>query len=155
VAHEVHIAPGYSAAGCMKQALDLQRGDLLVHQDMLSCGPLPRVESLEEWARIREEYLRSLYPEWSDFSFACETDLLSWSSTELTIGSAVCIWSQEQGKCRFEVAATWLPGGFDYERGRTKCSSPRHELPCLSRAAVGRGSASAGERGAPGVVPYT
>jgi hypothetical protein len=91
MSHQIHIAPGFSAAGCMKQGLRLDRGTLLVNQDLLSCGPLPTLGSLEEWTRVREQYLRSIYPDWPDFSFASESDLLT-NAEVLRDAESIVLW---------------------------------------------------------------
>lgn len=88
---ELHIAPGTSAGGSMKQALNLPPGTLLDNQDLLSCGPLPQLRTLDEWRRIREEYLRSLY---SDFQFSFSEfhrDLLTNAKTVLEAESVI-VW---------------------------------------------------------------
>lgn len=78
---ELHIAPGDSAGGCLKQALNLPQGGLLNKQDLLSCGPLPPLRPLDEWRRIREEYWQTLSPE-LPFSFAdFHRDLLTNTQT--------------------------------------------------------------------------
>jgi len=59
---KLHIAPGGYAAGLIKQALNLLPGELVVHDDLLSCGPLIPLSSLDQWQRNREKYLRTLYP---------------------------------------------------------------------------------------------
>jgi hypothetical protein len=59
---ELHIAPGGSAAGLIKQAFNLPPGELVVHDDLLSCGPLIPLRNLNQWQRNREKYLRTLYP---------------------------------------------------------------------------------------------
>ena len=88
---ELHIAPGTAAGGCMKQALNLPPCTLLDNQDLLSCGPLPPLRTLDEWRRIREEYLRSLYSE-VQFSFSeFHRDLLTNTKTVLEAES-VTIW---------------------------------------------------------------
>jgi len=38
----------------------LSPDQVLVHYDLLSCGPLPSLNSLEDWRGVRETYLRSL-----------------------------------------------------------------------------------------------
>ena len=80
---ELHIAPGTAAGGSIKQALNLPAGNLLDNQDLLSCGPLHPLRTLDEWRRNREEYLRTLYSEFQ-FSFAdFHRDLLTNTRTVL------------------------------------------------------------------------
>jgi Domain of unknown function (DUF1835) len=91
MSREFHIAPGTSAAGCMRQALHPEPGCLLVNQDFLSCGPLPRCQSLHEWRHVREEYLRSLYSDCPDFSFTSESDLLT-NAQILREATSILLW---------------------------------------------------------------
>jgi hypothetical protein len=88
---ELHIAPGTSAGGCMKQAFNLPAGSLLDDQDLLSIGPLPPLRTIDEWRRIRQEYLQTLYPEFP-FSFAdFQRDLLS-NTQSLREANSVTLW---------------------------------------------------------------
>jgi len=88
---ELHIAPGSSAGGCMEQALNLPRGSVLDNRDLLSCGPLLPLRTLDEWKRIREEYLQALTPE-SPFFFAdFHRDLLTNAST-IQEAESVTVW---------------------------------------------------------------
>lgn len=50
--NEVHIVAGPSAAGCLPEGLTLSRDQVLIPHDLLSCGPLPTLESLEDWQAI-------------------------------------------------------------------------------------------------------
>jgi Domain of unknown function (DUF1835) len=87
---ELHVIPGSSAAGVVKQALDLPRHALVIHDDLLSCGPLFPLRSIDEWRKQREKYLRTLYP----FEFAFDSpyrDLLS-CAEELRSAPRVTLW---------------------------------------------------------------
>jgi len=75
----------------MKQALHPEPGCLLVNQDFLSCGPLQRCKSLDEWRRVREQYLQSLYTDWPEFSFAFESDLLT-NAEKLQEAASIVLW---------------------------------------------------------------
>jgi len=44
-----HVIHGYSAAGIFHQALPEKSAQMLVHDDVLSCGPLPPFESAHQW----------------------------------------------------------------------------------------------------------
>jgi len=57
---ELHIAPGASAGGTIKSALNLPSGCLLDSHDVLSVGPLLKFQTLDEWRTIREQYWRSV-----------------------------------------------------------------------------------------------
>ena len=62
MSRSVHVIHGHSAAGCLKQAIHPRPGELLVSEDVLSCGPLPPVRSLDQWARDRKAYWDSVAP---------------------------------------------------------------------------------------------
>ena len=57
-----HVIQGLSAAKSFSQAMNPEPGELLVNDDVLSCGPLPPFRSIEEWVRLREEYWDSFGP---------------------------------------------------------------------------------------------
>ena len=65
---EIHVAPGPSAGGLLNRLLEPAPGGLFANNDELSCGPLPPLESLAQWQRVREEYWRTV--EGPDFSFS-------------------------------------------------------------------------------------
>ena len=78
---EIHIVPGLSAAGSLRQALSLSPDSILANQDDLSCGPLGSFHSVEEWRARREAYWGDAC---ADFSFPeSKGDLL-------TNASAIC-----------------------------------------------------------------
>lgn len=56
----INVIQGDSAAGCFRQGMDPNPGELLVNGDVLSCGPLPPLRSIEEWAQLRQAYWDSL-----------------------------------------------------------------------------------------------
>lgn len=65
----VHIVGGDSAAGSLRAALHLSHDQVLVNEDLLSCGPAPATADLDVWRSTRESYLKKIYVEWPDFSF--------------------------------------------------------------------------------------
>jgi hypothetical protein len=67
---ELHIVAGPSAAACLQEGVALSPAQVLVHHDLLSCGPLPSLDSLEHWRDVREKYLRSLDMEAPNLLFA-------------------------------------------------------------------------------------
>src|SRR5262245_4703059 len=67
---EVHIVAGPSAAACLQEGMALPPDQVLIHHDLLSCGPLPGLDSLEHWRDVREGYLRSLDIEGPNLVFA-------------------------------------------------------------------------------------
>ncbi len=56
----VHVILGDSAAGTFRQAFQA-RDDLLIDQDVLSCGPTPKFQSAEAWREMRLGYWNSLF----------------------------------------------------------------------------------------------
>ena len=64
-----HVIQGLSAAGSFNQAMHPNAGELLVNEDVLSCGPLPPFRSIEEWVRLREAYWDSIAPDEEPHAF--------------------------------------------------------------------------------------
>jgi hypothetical protein len=56
----INVIQGYSAASSFAGAMQPQPGELLVNEDVLSCGPLPPFRSSEEWIQLREAYWDSI-----------------------------------------------------------------------------------------------
>jgi hypothetical protein len=73
----IHVVAGPAAAACLQQGLALAPEQILVHHDLLSCGPLPPLHPLEEWRDVRASYLRSLDIEAPSTPFAEDRDLLT------------------------------------------------------------------------------
>jgi hypothetical protein len=65
---------------------------VLVHHDLLSCGPLPALESLDGWRDVRESYLRSLDIEWPSFSFAEQDRDLLTNRERLRSAETITLW---------------------------------------------------------------
>jgi hypothetical protein len=57
---QANVVQGLFAGECLAEALHLKPGALLVHQDVLSCGPLAPFQSLEQWTSLREAYWDSM-----------------------------------------------------------------------------------------------
>jgi hypothetical protein len=57
----LHLVLGDSAAGVFRQAFEV-RDQLLIDQDVLSCGPTPRCDDLARWSQLRWEYWAKLIP---------------------------------------------------------------------------------------------
>jgi len=87
---ELHIVNGSSGGGILRQALSLSRDDILIHDDLLSCGPLLPLRTIDEWRTQRETYLRTLYP--IAFSFdSVNHDLLS-CTEDLGHANQLTLW---------------------------------------------------------------
>ncbi|MCX4027668.1 DUF1835 domain-containing protein [Endozoicomonas sp. SM1973] len=60
----MHITNGTSAAGVLKQALGISKSEFLVVNDVLSCGPLQAITSIDDWMSYRQAY-------WNDVQKLC------------------------------------------------------------------------------------
>jgi hypothetical protein len=85
----VHVIQGLSAAGSLKQAIHPQPGELLVNEDVLSCGPLAPFRCIDDWTRIREAYWESVAPGYAEESF--NSDLLA-NAHRLRDVDTVVLW---------------------------------------------------------------
>jgi len=59
----LHITSGDSAAGGLLAGLRCPRSAILVHRDVLSCGPLPPIDDLAAWLAGRRRFWDSLVVE--------------------------------------------------------------------------------------------
>jgi Domain of unknown function (DUF1835) len=89
---EVHIVAGPSAAACLQDGLALSPDNVLVHHDLLSCGPLPVLDSLDDWRDVRESYLRSLDIEGPSLSFAEQDRDLLTNRERLRSAETITLW---------------------------------------------------------------
>ena len=89
---EFHIVAGPTAAGALEIGLAVSREQILVHHDLLSCGPLPAVSSLDEWRAVRESYLRSLHIEFPWVSFAEQDRDLLTNRERLRSAQTITLW---------------------------------------------------------------
>ncbi len=89
---DIDIAPGDAAAGCLREVLSGNGRELLVNHDILSCGPLLPIETLDRWRVAREQFVRTISPEGHVFSFAdSERDLLT-HAIRLQAAASVTLW---------------------------------------------------------------
>src|SRR5215813_8874397 len=86
---QIHIVNSESAGGVLLLALGCGRESILVQDDVLSVGPLPRVNSLHEWRTLRQAFWERIGDEWQYFDYG--RDLLSHAS-ELRKCDATTIW---------------------------------------------------------------
>lgn len=89
MSRSIHVVQGLSAGGSFVQAMNPQPGELLVNEDVLSCGPLLPLRSIEEWARLREAYWDSVAS--SDDQRPFNRDLLA-NSEGLRDADSVTLW---------------------------------------------------------------
>lgn len=57
---DINIVHGLSACGCFRQAMRPGPGEILVHLDVLTLGPLPAFESVSQWRQARLEFWKSM-----------------------------------------------------------------------------------------------
>ena len=69
LAQALHILDSDSAAPSVKRALHLNSDQILVNEDVVSCGPTPATDNLNSWRLIRERFLKDIYVQWPEFSF--------------------------------------------------------------------------------------
>lgn len=85
----INVLHGDSAAGTFMQAVRPAAGELLVAQDLLSCGPLPPFISIEQWIRVRCTYWDFIAPELSSIPF--NNDLFT-NTKALQEAESVVLW---------------------------------------------------------------
>jgi hypothetical protein len=89
---EVHIVAGPSAAASLREGRALTRDQVLIHYDLLSCGPLLPLESLEEWRNLRQGYLQSLASEDQSFRFADQACDVLTHCEQLRDATTITLW---------------------------------------------------------------
>lgn len=57
----LHVTSGDSAAGVLRAGLRLPGEAVLVHRDVLSCGPLPPIDDLATWLAARQRFWDAIY----------------------------------------------------------------------------------------------
>jgi hypothetical protein len=90
----LHIVGGDSAAGSLRIALRPGRDQVLINEDMLSCGPAPATADLGVWRSARERYMGEIYGESPHFSFGgyAATGLLM-NAERLSRERAIAVWA--------------------------------------------------------------
>jgi len=61
----IHIVPGASAAGTVKQAHHFASDQFLIGYDPLASGPIPLTTDLEQWRSVRDEYWTGIKVEYA------------------------------------------------------------------------------------------
>ena len=84
----LHIVNGDSAAGSLALALGPDQ-TIVVQHDVLSCGPMPRTDSVEQWKTLRERYWGR---EWEDFSAFDRAHELMLNTDALRFAEDLCFW---------------------------------------------------------------
>ena len=90
----LHVVSGDSPAGLLKVALHLGRGQFLVNEDPISCGPAPATSDLSVWRSTREGFIKDMLVEWPDFSFSEYSDHgLLMNAERLGRETSVIVWA--------------------------------------------------------------
>jgi hypothetical protein len=90
----MHVVGGDSAAGSLRIALHLSHDQVLVNEDLLSCGPAPATADLGVWRSARERYMREMHVESPDFSFGeYAADGLLMNAERLRQEPAIAVWA--------------------------------------------------------------
>jgi hypothetical protein len=89
---EIHIVAGPVAAACLREGMALTSDQVLIHYDLLSCGPLRSLESLEDWRELRQGYLQSLDGEDQSFRFADRARDVLTHCEELRHARTITLW---------------------------------------------------------------
>lgn len=85
----INVIQGLYAAGTFNQAMRPEPGELIAHGDVLSCGPLPPIRSIEEWTQLRKAYWDSIGPSKERRPF--NADLLS-NAAALRDADSIVLW---------------------------------------------------------------
>ena len=131
----IHVIPGLSAGASFVQAMHPQPGELLVNEDVLSCGPLPPFRSIEEWARLREAYWNSVASSDDDGPF--NRDLLA-NSEALQNADSIVLWlgigAGEQLLLAWTVKLLKLIGSQAQLRVVQFTHAGKHKIPAWANA---------------------
>jgi hypothetical protein len=88
----LHIVNGDMAAGSFLHAFGAT-DRLLIHRDVLSCGPLPRLMKVAQWQRARHDFWRNTLSFLRNFDLEpSPIDLLK-NAQRLTDDGMPCIWA--------------------------------------------------------------
>jgi hypothetical protein len=141
---DVHVISGPSAAACLQQGMAPPPDAVLVHNDMLSWGPLPLFESLNAWRHLREGDLRSLDLQDSTFTFAEQARDLLTNCQRLRN-------ARPKGGCAIRIVVSeWADVG---EGGNREAVSPPSHVACRPKHTRSFASVSEGWSGLRGSNP--
>jgi hypothetical protein len=91
MASRVNVVHGDFVARSLAMAIHPLPGELLVHQDVLSCGPVLPCATVEQWRSARREYWETVPSADESSSDPTADDLLS-SLTRLRDADAIVLW---------------------------------------------------------------
>jgi hypothetical protein len=100
----IHVILGGSAAGTFNRVFH-PRGQLLVDQDVLSCGPTPPRNDLKAWSALRLEYWNSLTPTGIDQYAYSPQDVLP-DTGKLRAADHLTIWAATSLSEQLFIAST-------------------------------------------------
>lgn len=87
----VHVVLGDSAGGTFRKAFP-EREQLLIDQDVLSCGPTPECRDLARWQQVRAEYWARFVPDEITRYMPSPLNLVA-HSHRLRDAERICIWA--------------------------------------------------------------
>lgn len=118
--YQVNLVQGHFAGGCFTEVLHSKPGELLVHTDVLSCGPTPPCESLEQWRTLRAAYWDSIPGLGGPWQSGDRTPELLANLERLRTADSIVLWvglgSAEQLLLAWTVQLLKLTGGETYGR---------------------------------------
>jgi hypothetical protein len=88
---QINVIQGVSAAGCLFQAIHPPTEAVLIHHDVLTCGPLEGFQNAAQWLALRESYWKSVIPEDTPRFSGLQRDLLT-NAHALSQASSIVIW---------------------------------------------------------------
>jgi hypothetical protein len=86
---QLHVTSGDAAASGLKRALGLDEAAVLVHRDVLSCGPLPRFVSVPTWRDARYGFWQGATD--GRINPPASQDLL-WQADDLREAGEIWLW---------------------------------------------------------------
>src|SRR5689334_22478849 len=104
---QLHIVNGSAAGGTLRLALECSPKSILVEQDILSVGPLRKVQSLDEWRTLRCEFWDRIDPRWRTYNYG--RGLLS-HTDQLRKSEDIVVWVG--GGASDQLLLTWVVNLF-------------------------------------------
>lgn len=90
--YQVNIVQGQFAGRSLADVLHPKPGELLVHMDVLSCGPTPPCGSIEEWKTLRTAYWDSIAGLGGPWQTGHRSPELLASSKKLRAADSIVLW---------------------------------------------------------------
>lgn len=113
----LNVVHGHFAAKLLGTAIPLRQGELLVHDDVLSCGPLLPCETIEEWRRTRRTFWDTVGASGESSSDASDVDLLL-DVVRLRDAEAIVLWIGTG--CSDQLLLAWMVRLLDLAGGSAR-----------------------------------